>query len=125
MGREAPLPYMDIHPKMLLPEFAIQALSNPATEADVSSWQAPGLGSYEIIRLCERLSDQEAKIIPHARRLLHFVRPDSFNGDGISRLAFAEVCSCWYATASMEVYHLRHRSKPNCSHRVLPAYRLL
>ncbi len=60
MGEAAPLAYMDTQD---IARFAIAALSTPATEnrsfplVGTRAW-----GAYEIVRLCERLSGQEAKV---------------------------------------------------------------
>lgn len=108
MGEASPIAYMDTQD---VAKFAIMALSRSQTErqtfelAGTRAW-----GPYEIIRLCERLSDREAKIARMPIGLLQAVRRMArffeWSWNLSDRLAFAEVLGTGEPlTASMtEVY---------------------
>ncbi len=72
MGDTSPIAYMDTQD---IAKFAIQALKVPETEKQTfpivgsRAW-----GAYEIIRLCERLSDKEARISRMPLGLLRAIR---------------------------------------------------
>ncbi len=92
-GEAAPIAYMDT---LDIAKFAVRSLSVPATENRIfpvvgtRPW-----GGYEIIRLCERLSGQDAKVarmptglVRGVRRLARFFQWGQNLAD---RLAFVEV----------------------------------
>jgi uncharacterized protein YbjT (DUF2867 family) len=93
MGEAAPIAYMDTQD---IARFAIKALSLPETNqrtfplAGTRAW-----GAYEIIRLCERLSGQEAKVSTMSLGLLRGIRKVTrlfqWGWEFSDRLAFAEV----------------------------------
>jgi len=105
MGEASPVAYMDTQD---IARFAIQALSKPATERQTFELAGPrAWGPYEIIRLCERLSDREAKVsrmpvglLRSVRRIARFFQ---WGWNLADRLAFAEVLASGEPlTASME-----------------------
>lgn len=72
MGDTSPIAYMDTQD---IAKFAIQALKVPETEK--KSFPVVGSrawGAYEIIRLCERLSDKDARISRMPLGLLRAIR---------------------------------------------------
>ncbi|AFY67040.1 SDR family oxidoreductase [Geitlerinema sp. PCC 7407] len=92
-GEAAPIAYMDT---LDIAKFAVRSLSVPATENRIfpvvgtRPW-----GGYEIIRLCERLSGQDAKVarmptglVRGVRRIARFFQWGQNLAD---RLAFVEV----------------------------------
>jgi uncharacterized protein YbjT (DUF2867 family) len=93
MGEAAPMAYMDTQD---IARFAIAALTNPETLnrsfplAGTRAW-----GAYEIVRLCERLSGQEAKTATMPLWLLRAVRKITsafqWGWSLADRLAFTEV----------------------------------
>jgi len=93
MGETSPIAYMDTQD---IAKFAIRALSVPETERRAfpvvgsRAW-----GAYEIIRLCERLSGQEAKVTRMPIGLLRTVRRAArffqWGWNLSDRLAFTEV----------------------------------
>ncbi|NEP15798.1 MAG: SDR family oxidoreductase [Leptolyngbya sp. SIO4C1] len=93
MGEAAPIAYMNTQDIAL---FAVKALKLPATNqqtfplAGTRAW-----GAYEIVRLCERLSGQDAKVSTLSLGLLRGVRKVArffqWGWDLADRLAFAEV----------------------------------
>jgi uncharacterized protein YbjT (DUF2867 family) len=93
MGEAAPMAYMDTQD---IARFAIAALTNPETLnrsfplAGTRAW-----GAYEIVRLCERLSGQEAKTATMPLGLLRAVRKITsafqWGWSLADRLAFTEV----------------------------------
>ncbi|HHP7245409.1 MAG TPA: SDR family oxidoreductase [Elainellaceae cyanobacterium] len=93
MGNTSPIAYMDTQD---IARFAIRTLSLPETEkktlpiVGTRAW-----GAYEIIRLCERLSKQDAKITRMPIGLLRAIRRVArFFQWGVNlsdRLAFTEV----------------------------------
>lgn len=105
MGETSPIAYMDTQD---IAKFAIRALSTPATERQTF----PVVGtrawtSYEIIRLCERLSGQDAKITRMPINLLRTVRRAArffqWGWNLSDRLAFTEVVATGKPlSASME-----------------------
>jgi uncharacterized protein YbjT (DUF2867 family) len=93
MGEASPIAYMDTQD---IAKFAVQSLSRPETHkqtfdlAGTRAW-----GPYEIIRLCERLSDQEAKVsrmpiglLQGSRKVANFFQ---WGRNIADRLAFTEV----------------------------------
>lgn len=101
----APIAYMDTQD---IAKFAVRALSTPETEK--RSFPVVGSrawGAYEIIRLCERLSGQDAKVsrmpinlLRTARRIARFFQ---WGWNLADRLAFTEVlASDKPFTASMD-----------------------
>jgi len=92
-GEATPIAYMDTQD---IAKFAIRALSVPETENKTfpvvgsRAW-----GSYEIIRLCERLSGKEAKVTRMPMGLLRSVRRIArffqWGWNLSDRLAFTEV----------------------------------
>ncbi|HEY9750212.1 MAG TPA: 3-beta hydroxysteroid dehydrogenase, partial [Allocoleopsis sp.] len=92
-GEDTPIAYMDTQD---IAKFAIRALSVPETENKTfpvvgsRAW-----GSYEIIRLCERLSGKEAKVTRMPMGLLRSVRRIArffqWGWNLADRLAFTEV----------------------------------
>ncbi|OLP17495.1 3-beta hydroxysteroid dehydrogenase [Leptolyngbya sp. 'hensonii'] len=93
MGETSPIAYMDTQD---IAKFAVRALSVPATAG--KSFPVVGSrawSSYEIIRLCERLSGQEAKITRMPINLLRTVRRTArffkWTWNVADRLAFTEV----------------------------------
>lgn len=108
MGETSPIAYMDTQD---IARFAIRSLTVPATERQ----SFPVVGSrawtaYEIIRLCERLSAQEARVTRLPIGLLRVVRRMAqffqWGWNVADRLTFAEVLATGKPlTASMdEVY---------------------
>lgn len=93
MGEAGPIAYMNSQD---IARFAIKALKLPAAEKAVFPLAGPRpWGAYEIIRLCERLSDQTAKVsqmppalLRGARRIAAFFQ---WTWDLADRLAFSEV----------------------------------
>jgi uncharacterized protein YbjT (DUF2867 family) len=95
MGDTSPIAYIDTQD---LAKFAVRALSVPETinhsypVVGTRAWSA-----YEIIRLCERLSGQEAKIWRISNGLLRSVQSTArffqWTWNIADRLAFAEVIS--------------------------------
>lgn len=95
MGDTSPIAYIDTQD---LAKFAVRALSVPETlnhsypVVGTRAWSA-----YEIIRLCERLSGQEAKIWRMPNGLLRSVQSTArffqWTWNIADRLAFAEVIS--------------------------------
>jgi uncharacterized protein YbjT (DUF2867 family) len=93
MGTAAPIAYMNTQD---IAQFAIKALTLPETRqqafplAGTRAW-----GAYEIIRLCERLSGQDAKVSTMPLGLLRTVRKIArrfqWGWELADRLAFAEV----------------------------------
>ncbi|MBD1911534.1 MULTISPECIES: SDR family oxidoreductase [unclassified Leptolyngbya] len=105
MGDTSPIAYMDTQD---LAKFAVQALSVPETVnrtfpvVGTRAW-----GAYEIIRLCERLSGQEARIWRMPRGLLRGVESTArffqWGWNLADRLAFTDVIASGKPlTASME-----------------------
>lgn len=93
MGEASPVAYMDTQD---IAKFAVQALSKPKTEKQTFDLAGPrAWGPYEIIRLCERLSGQDAKVTRMPIRLLRSVRRVArffrWGQNLADRLAFAEV----------------------------------
>lgn len=93
MGETAPIAYMDTQD---IAKFAVRALKVPETEnrtfpvVGSRAW-----GPYEIIRLCERLANKEAKVtrmpigvLRASRRMTRFFQ---WGWNVSDRLAFAEV----------------------------------
>jgi uncharacterized protein YbjT (DUF2867 family) len=105
MGETSPIAYMDTQD---IAKFAIRALSVPETEKK----SFPMVGSrpwsaYEVIRLCERLSGQEAKVARMPMGLLRatqrIARFFQWGWNVADRLAFTEVLATGQPiTASME-----------------------
>jgi len=93
MGQAAPIAYMNTQD---IARFAIQALTLPETVhrsfplAGTRAW-----GAYEIVRLCERLTGQEARISRMSLGLLRTVRRMAnffqWGWNLADRLAFVEV----------------------------------
>lgn len=93
MGETSPIAYMDTQD---IARFAVRALQVPETEnctfpvVGSRAW-----GAYEIIRLCERLSNQEAKVSRMPISLLRTVRRIAqffqWGWNLADRLAFTEV----------------------------------
>jgi uncharacterized protein YbjT (DUF2867 family) len=93
MGETSPVAYMDTQD---IAKFAVRSLAVPETEK--KSFPIVGTrawGAYEIIRLCERLSGQEAKVarmpiglLRAARRVARFFQ---WGWNLADRLAFTEV----------------------------------
>ncbi len=93
MGEAAPIAYLNTQD---IARFAVAALTNPATEnrsfplAGTRAW-----GAYEIVRLCERLSGQSAKVSNMPLGLLRntgrIARFFQWGWNLADRLAFAEV----------------------------------
>lgn len=93
MGDGAPTAYMDTQD---IARFAVQALKVPETvNRSFPVVGSRAWGSYEIIRLCERLSGQEAKISRMPIGLLRTVQKTArffqWGWNLADRLAFAEV----------------------------------
>jgi uncharacterized protein YbjT (DUF2867 family) len=110
MGETSPVAYMDTQD---IAKFAIRALSVPETEKKAF----PVVGSrpwsaYEVIRLCERLSGQEAKVarmpIGLLRATQRIARFFQWGWNVADRLAFTEVLATGKPiTAPMEeVYQI-------------------
>jgi uncharacterized protein YbjT (DUF2867 family) len=105
MGDGAPTAYMDTQD---IARFAIQALKTPATvNRSFPVVGSRAWGSYEIIRLCERLSGREAKVSRMPIGLLRTVQKTArffqWGWNLADRLAFAEVIASGQPlTASME-----------------------
>lgn len=92
-GETAPTAYMNTQD---IAKFAIKALSLPETENRIFPMVGPrAWGAYEIIRLCERLSNQKAKVSRMPLGLLRTVRRMArffkWGQNLADRLAFAEV----------------------------------
>ncbi|NJL87873.1 MAG: SDR family oxidoreductase [Leptolyngbyaceae cyanobacterium SM1_1_3] len=93
MGEAAPIAYMNTQD---IAHFAIKSLKLPAAENQVFPMAGTrAWGAYEIIRLCERLSGQEAKVsqmplglLKNVRRVARFFQ---WGWNLSDRLAFAEV----------------------------------
>ena len=92
-GEATPIAYMDTQD---IARLAVQCLKVPETNG--KTFPAVGnraWGGYEIIRLCERLSDQEAKIsrmpIETLRIVRNFARFFQWGWNLADRLAFTEV----------------------------------
>ncbi|NEQ48948.1 MAG: SDR family oxidoreductase [Leptolyngbya sp. SIO3F4] len=93
MGEAAPIAYMNTQD---IARFAVRALKVPATNnrsfplAGTRAW-----GGYELVRLCERLSGEEAKVSTMSLGLLRGVRKFAnffqWGWQFADRLAFAEV----------------------------------
>ncbi|MGD1909203.1 MAG: NAD(P)H-binding protein [Leptolyngbyaceae cyanobacterium] len=93
MGETAPIAFMDTQD---IARFAISALSNESTVnrsfplAGTRPW-----GAYEIVRLCERLSGQDARVSKMPMKLLKAVRKLAgylqWGWNLADRLAFTEV----------------------------------
>jgi uncharacterized protein YbjT (DUF2867 family) len=105
MGESSPIAYMDTQD---IARFAIQALKSPETEnrtfpvVGTRAW-----GAYEIIRLCERLSGQEAKVARMPLGVLRTVERTArffqWGWNLADRLSFAEVVASGQPlTASMD-----------------------
>ncbi len=93
MGEASPVAYMDTQD---VAKFAVQALAKPETEKQTFELAGPrAWGAYEIVRLCERLSGQEARVTRMPIRLLRAVRRVArffqWGWNLADRLAFAEV----------------------------------
>ena len=93
MGEASPVAYMDTQD---VAKFAIRALAQAETEKRIFEVAGPrAWGPYEIIRLCERLSNQEAKVSRMPIGLLRTVRQTArffqLGWNLADRLAFAEV----------------------------------
>lgn len=93
MGEASPVAYMDTQD---IAKFAIRALSRSETEQQTFEMAGPrAWGPYEIIRLCERLSGQDAKVTRMPPKLLRGVRRVArwfeWGWNLADRLAFAEV----------------------------------
>jgi uncharacterized protein YbjT (DUF2867 family) len=93
MGEASPIAYMDTQD---IARFAVQALSRLETEKQTFDIAGPrAWGPYEIIRLCERLSGQDAKVARMPLKLLRLVRRGvgffEWGWNIADRLAFAEV----------------------------------
>ena len=93
MGEAAPVAYMDTQD---IARFAIKSLS--LSETSKRSFPLAGTrawGAYEIVRLCERLSGQEAKVSTMSLGLLRGIRKITqwfqWSWEFSDRLAFAEV----------------------------------
>lgn len=70
-GEAAPVAYMNTQD---IAKFAIKALSTPATENRSFPVVGPrAWGGYEIIRLCERLTDRDAKIARMPSETVRFI----------------------------------------------------
>ncbi len=93
MGEASPIAYMDTQD---VARFAVQALTRPETDLQKFNIAGPrAWGPYEIIRLCERLSNREAKVSRMPIGLLRSVRQIArffeWGWSLADRLAFAEV----------------------------------
>lgn len=93
MGEASPVAYMDTQD---IAKFAVQALSKSGTERQTFELAGPrAWGAYEIVRLCERLSGQDARVTRMPIRLLRSVRRTSrffqWGQNLADRLAFIEV----------------------------------
>lgn len=93
MGEASPIAYMDTQD---VAKFAVQTLFQSHTNQRTFELAGPrAWGPYEIIRLCERLSDREAKVSRMPVGLLRSVRQVArffeWGWNLADRLAFAEV----------------------------------
>ena len=93
MGETSPIAYMDTQD---IAKFAVKALSVPETEKKTFPVVGPrAWTAYEIIRLCERLSGQDARIARLPIGLLRAVRRIArffqWTWNVADRLAFTEV----------------------------------
>jgi uncharacterized protein YbjT (DUF2867 family) len=93
MGETAPIAYMDTQD---IAKFAVQSLKVPETvDRSFPIVGSRAWGPYEIVRLCERLSGQEAKITRMPIGLLQAVRQVArffqWGWNLSDRLAFTEV----------------------------------
>ena len=93
MGEAGAIAYMNSQD---VAKFAVKALKTPATEKKTFPLAGPrAWGAYEIIRLCERLSDQRASISQMPPALLRGARNIAaffqWTWDLADRLAFTEV----------------------------------
>ncbi|MBE9078167.1 SDR family oxidoreductase [Romeria aff. gracilis LEGE 07310] len=93
MGDAAPVAYMNTQD---IARFAVQALRQPKTaNATYPLAGSRAWGAYEIVRLCERLSGQDAKVSQMPLGLLRGVRKLArffqWGWDLSDRLAFSEV----------------------------------
>ncbi|MCD8489599.1 MAG: SDR family oxidoreductase [Desertifilum sp.] len=108
-GEASPVAYMDTQD---IAKLAVRAISVPEAENQI----LPAVGSrawggYEIIRLCERLGDREAKIarmpLGFLRLMRRITRFFQWGQNVADRLAFAEVqASGKPLTASMDEVYL-------------------
>ena len=93
MGEAGAIAYMNSQD---IAKFAIKALKLPAAENETFPLAGPrAWGAYEIIRLCERLSDQRASVSQMPPALLRGARNIAaffqWTWDLADRLAFTEV----------------------------------
>lgn len=93
MGEAAPVAYMDTQD---IAKFAVRSLSVPETERKTFPVVGPkAWSSDEIIKLCEKLGDREAKVAQMPVRVLrtvrHLARFFQWSWNFADRLAFAEV----------------------------------
>jgi len=104
-GEASPIAFMDA---IDIAKFAVQALTVPETAGKTFPVVGPqAMSGYEIIHLCEKLSDQEAKIarmpLSFLRVMRQMARFFQWTWNVADRLAFAEVlCSGKPLTAPME-----------------------
>lgn len=109
MGEASPIAYMDTQD---VAKFAVQTLFRSQTNQQTFELAGPrAWGPYEIIRLCERLSDREAKVSRMPIGLLRSVRQIArffeWGWNLADRLAFAEVLGSGEPlTAPMEEVYL-------------------
>ncbi len=116
IGKTAPMGFMDT---IDIAKFAVQALKVPETEKQ----SFPVVGSrawdgYDIIKLCERLSDKTAKVtqvpIQVIRATKGFTRFFKWSWNISDRLSFAEVIATGKAlTADMEPVYKVFGLNPN------------
>ncbi|MBO1350006.1 MAG: SDR family oxidoreductase [Hormoscilla sp. GUM202] len=104
-GEASPIAFMDA---IDIAKFAVQALTVPETAGKTFPVVGPqAMSGYEIIHLCEKLSDQEVKIarmpLSFLRVMRQMARFFQWTWNVADRLAFAEVlCSGKPLTAPME-----------------------
>ena len=92
-GEACPIAYMNTQD---IAKFAVKALSTPATENQVFPVVGPrAWGSYEIVRLCERITGKDAKIARMQTETVRLIRKVvgffKWGNNLAERLAFTEV----------------------------------
>ncbi len=92
-GEACPIAYMNTQD---IAKFAVKALSTPATENRSFPVVGPrAWGTYEIVRLCERLTSRDAKIARMQSETVRFIRKVvgffKWGNNLAERLAFTEV----------------------------------
>jgi uncharacterized protein YbjT (DUF2867 family) len=92
-GEAAPIAYMNTQD---IAKFAVKALSTPATENRCFPVVGPrAWGTYEIVRLCERLTGRDAKIARMQSETVRFIRRVvgffQWGNNLAERLAFTDV----------------------------------